>query len=56
MGGVDVGALLLSVWLDLILQRRHCRVSESRSSLVALVRVAMFIFVSLRFAFVLVGE
>ena len=28
MGGVDVGALLLSAWLELILQRRHCRVKD----------------------------
>ncbi len=28
MGGVDVGALLLSVQLDSILQRRHCRVKD----------------------------
>ena len=48
MGAVDVGALLLSAWLDSILQPRRCRISESRSSLVALVRVAMFIFAPLR--------
>jgi hypothetical protein len=28
MGAVDVGALLLSAWPDLILQRRHCRVKD----------------------------
>ena len=28
MGAVDVGALLLSAWLDSILQRRHCRVKD----------------------------
>ncbi len=28
MGAVDVGALLLSAWLDNILQRRHCRVKD----------------------------
>ncbi len=28
MGGVDVGALLLSARLDIILQRRHCRVKD----------------------------
>ena len=28
MGGVDVGALLLSAWLDNFLQRRHCRVKD----------------------------
>ena len=28
MGAVDVGALLLSAWLDFILQRRHCRVKD----------------------------
>ena len=28
MGGVDVGALGLSVQLDSILQRRHCRVKD----------------------------
>ena len=28
MGGVDVGALLLSAWLDVILQRRRCRVKD----------------------------
>ena len=28
MGAVDVGALLLSAWLDIILQRRHCRVKD----------------------------
>ena len=28
MGGVDVGALLLSAWVELILQRRHCRVKD----------------------------
>ena len=28
MGGVDVGALLLSAWLDIGLQRRHCRVKD----------------------------
>ena len=28
MGGVDVGALLLSAWLDFFLQRRHCRVKD----------------------------
>ena len=48
MGAVDVGALLLSAWLDIILQPRRCRISESRSSLVAVVRVAMLIPSSLR--------
>ena len=48
MGGVDVGALLLSAWLEDILQPHRCRMSESRSSLAATVRVAMFIFASLR--------
>ena len=28
MGAVDVGALLLSAWLGVILQRRHCRVKD----------------------------
>ena len=28
MGAVDVGALLLSARLELILQRRHCRVKD----------------------------
>ena len=28
MEAVDVGALLLSVWLDNFLQRRHCRVKD----------------------------
>ena len=28
MGAVDVGALLLSAWLEVILQRRHCRVKD----------------------------
>ena len=28
MGAVDVGALLLSAWLEIILQRRHCRVKD----------------------------
>ena len=28
MGGVDVGALLLSARLDKALQRRHCRVKH----------------------------
>ena len=28
MRAVDVGALLLSAWLDNILQRRHCRVKD----------------------------
>jgi hypothetical protein len=28
MGGVDVGALLLSAWLETVLQRRHCRVKD----------------------------
>ncbi len=28
MGAVDVGALLLSAWLDFGLQRRHCRVKD----------------------------
>ena len=28
MGGVDVGALLLSAWLEVILQRRHFRVKD----------------------------
>ena len=28
MGAVDVGALLLSAWVDLILQRRHFRVKD----------------------------
>ena len=28
MGAVDVGALLLSARLDIILQRRHCRVKD----------------------------
>ncbi len=28
MQAVDVGALLLSAWLDIGLQRRHCRVKD----------------------------
>ena len=28
MGAVDVGALLLSARLEVILQRRHCRVKD----------------------------
>ncbi len=28
MRAVDVGALLLSAWLEAILQRRHCRVKD----------------------------
>jgi hypothetical protein len=28
MGAVDVGALLLSAWLEVVLQRRHCRVKD----------------------------
>ena len=28
MGGVDVGALLLSAWVDLVLQRHRCRVKD----------------------------
>ena len=28
MGAVDVGALLLSAWLEVLLQRRHCRVKD----------------------------
>jgi hypothetical protein len=28
MGGVDVGALLLSAWPEIFLQRRHCRVKD----------------------------
>jgi hypothetical protein len=28
MRAVDVGALLLSAWVDMILQRRHCRVKD----------------------------
>ena len=28
MGGVDVGALLPSAWLEVILQRRRCRVKD----------------------------
>ena len=28
MGAVDVGALLLSAWLEVFLQRRHCRVKD----------------------------
>ena len=28
MGAVDVGALLLSARLDMLLQRRHCRVKD----------------------------
>jgi hypothetical protein len=28
MRAVDVGALLLSAWLEVVLQRRHCRVKD----------------------------
>ncbi len=28
MGAVDVGALLLSAWVEVFLQRRHCRVKD----------------------------
>ena len=28
MGAVDVGALLLSAWLDMVLKQRHCRVKD----------------------------
>jgi hypothetical protein len=28
MGGVDVGALPYSLWLEVNLQRRHCRVKD----------------------------
>ncbi len=28
MGAVDVGALLLSAWVEMVLQRRHCRVKD----------------------------
>ena len=28
MGAVDVGALLLSAWPEVNLQRRHCRVKD----------------------------
>jgi hypothetical protein len=56
MGGVDVGALLLSAWLDMLLQRHRCRVSESRSSLVAVGRVAMLISSSLRILLCALGN
>ena len=39
MGGVDVGALLLSAWLEVILRPHRCRALDSFSSLVAWVRV-----------------
>ena len=44
----ELGALQLSAKLEDILQPHRCRILESRSSLVALVRVAMFIFAPLR--------
>ena len=30
MGGVDVGALLLSAWLEVLLLRHHCRIKDWR--------------------------
>jgi hypothetical protein len=45
---LDLGALQLSQCLEVNLQPHRCRMSESRSSLVALVRVTMLIFASFR--------
>ena len=42
MGAVDVGALLLSARLDIILQRRHCRVKDWPYSQAALSTVCDF--------------
>ena len=42
MGAVDVGALLLSAWLDNFLQRRHCRVKDWPYSQAALSTVCDF--------------
>ncbi len=43
MGAVDVGALLLSAWLDKILQRRHCRVKDWPYSQAAKAPVCYFV-------------
>ncbi len=42
MGGVDVGALLLSARVDKALQRRHCRVKDWPYSQAALSTVCDF--------------
>ena len=42
MEAVDVGALLLSAWLDIGLQRRHCRVKDWPYSQAALTPVCDF--------------
>ena len=43
MGAVDVGALLLSAWLDMLLQRRHCRVKDWPCSQAAKAPVCDFV-------------
>ena len=43
MGAVDVGALLLSAWLEVILQRRHCRVKDWPYSQAASLTVCGFV-------------
>ena len=43
MGAVDVGALLLSAWLGIILQRRHCRVKDWPYSQAASLTVCGFV-------------
>ena len=42
MGAVDVGALLLSAWLEVFLQRRHCRVKDWPYSQAAQAQVCDF--------------
>ena len=49
MGAVDVGALLLSAWLDTILRPHHCRIKDWRYSQAAKLDLVCDVFLCLTF-------